>query len=297
MEALINNEKVQYMSPALRMRVWKMKEMHINVSGWNYHDETEIVLILQGRVNFHIDNRVYRLGPGDAVLVGTSQLHAMRVSDENKLVEKIVLQFDLKHHFDPLLYPYVPYFQHIFEPLAAVNDYIRGNRMLNDDIFDAVLNIYNENEQQRIGCEISISLHLKRILLTLLRHELVDLSTPLSGETMMLFQPVLEYVAKHLSEPINLKQMSDLAGMSYYHFCRTFKKCLSMSFTEYVNCQRVKAAERLLLTTNATINDIAYRVGFNNVSHFFKVFQKVNHDTPRGFKLKLNDSINPVPKK
>ena len=58
-------------------------------------------------------------------------------------------------------------------------------------------------------------------------------------------------------------------------FCRYFKKITSKTFTQFVNEYRVFYATKLLTESQSSITDICFECGFNNFSHFNKVFNEV----------------------
>jgi len=58
----------------------------------------------------------------------------------------------------------------------------------------------------------------------------------------------------------------------------------SLSFKQYVNQIRLAEAERLLNTSRLTITEIAYEVGYANVTHFNRVFKEKNNMSPKQFR-------------
>jgi AraC family transcriptional regulator, transcriptional activator of pobA len=72
--------------------------------------------------------------------------------------------------------------------------------------------------------------------------------------------------------------------MSYHHFCRFFKRITGKTFMQYLNFVRVREAEKLILTTDKNISEIAQDVGFAGVSGFNKAFKKEKHLSPIAYK-------------
>ena len=65
-----------------------------------------------------------------------------------------------------------------------------------------------------------------------------------------------------------------LVSMTVPAFCRFFKKTTSKTFTKLVNEYRVVHATKLLSESNISITDICFECGFNNFSHFNKLFKE-----------------------
>ena len=50
---------------------------------------------------------------------------------------------------------------------------------------------------------------------------------------------VLKYIEEHIEEPLSIKQLSDIAGYSEYHFMRKFKGCMNKTLSEYINRRKL----------------------------------------------------------
>ena len=70
------------------------------------------------------------------------------------------------------------------------------------------------------------------------------------------------------------------------HFMRWFKKMTGQGFTAYLNDHRLNLAAELLRITDATVLDIAGRVGFDNLSYFNRLFKRRYGMTPREYRSK-----------
>ncbi len=77
-------------------------------------------------------------------------------------------------------------------------------------------------------------------------------------------------------------------GMSRMQLHRKLKSLLGVSATEFLRNERLKTAVVLLEKGNGNISEIAYSVGFNDVSYFSKCFKEVYNVTPSEFLNKKN---------
>lgn len=85
------------------------------------------------------------------------------------------------------------------------------------------------------------------------------------------------WIKRHLSNPINVAQLSRVSCLSYRTLERRFKKATGDSPLAYIQRMRVAAAKQLLATTNLSFDEIAYRSGYENSASFRKIFvRRVN---------------------
>jgi len=101
-----------------------------------------------------------------------------------------------------------------------------------------------------------------------------------------LIENVKAYVAANLEYSISL---SDAAKLFHYHeqyLGRLFKRETGMRFSDYLNKERLKRAATYLSGKESVIN-IAYQVGFRNVTYFNRIFKRYFGKTPTEYKKEL----------
>ena len=85
---------------------------------------------------------------------------------------------------------------------------------------------------------------------------------------------VYNHIHEHFKDHISLEEISDLVSMTVPAFCRYFKKATGKTFTKLVNEYRVVHATKLLTESKISIADVSFECGFNNFSHFNKLFKE-----------------------
>ncbi len=96
---------------------------------------------------------------------------------------------------------------------------------------------------------------------------------------------IYEYVQQHYQDKVHVDDVAALVHLSTPAFCRYFKKHTRMTFTDFVNQYRISQARTLLLH-DSSIAAVADASGFQNISHFNKLFKKSTGDTPGEFRKK-----------
>ena len=92
---------------------------------------------------------------------------------------------------------------------------------------------------------------------------------------------VLRFIDGHFMERIGVEQMTRIACMSRSHFHAVFREVTGCTLIEYLTWVRIRAAQRLLRETDATIVQIAMDCGFPSLSRFYSAFRLVTGKTPR----------------
>lgn len=92
------------------------------------------------------------------------------------------------------------------------------------------------------------------------------------------------WVDAHAHEPIDLERAAREAGLSAFHFLRLFARVLGVTPHQYLVRARLRRAARLLADGARSITDIAFDVGFGDLSNFVRTFSRAAGVSPRGFR-------------
>ena len=95
------------------------------------------------------------------------------------------------------------------------------------------------------------------------------------------------YIRRHYAEELSVQTMANQFSLSYSYFSRIFKEIIGRSFKEYVNAVRINHAERMLLSGDKSVSEIAAACGYNDAAYFIKVFREIKGVSPKAYK-KLN---------
>jgi AraC family transcriptional regulator len=96
------------------------------------------------------------------------------------------------------------------------------------------------------------------------------------------------YIQEHLAEPISLKVLAQLVGLSACYFCRAFRQSFGKPPQRYQLSQRIERAKTLLLKRAASVTDVGLAVGYNHASAFCTAFRRVTGLTPSSYRRILS---------
>ncbi|MBB6730853.1 helix-turn-helix domain-containing protein [Cohnella zeiphila] len=282
-------EPIHYQNRHLCIKAWQFtdrSEPGPPGRRWHYHKEVELVLVQEGAMNFHTPGHSYALDAGDVAIVGSSQLHLSQKTADGPLVY-IVLHVDLQRYFDPAMMMYYRHFSELVRPLEELNYIFQESAAARREMAGILTDIHEEMIGRRNGYEIAASMHIKHLLLTLLRHDSRGLLQSNEFVDDAVMRPVLDFVDRHLSERIDMDEASRIARMNYSYFSKYFKKAVGVSFVDYVNRQRIRKAAHLLVAEPASVSAIAASVGIENMAHFYELFKRYNGCTPKEYARRL----------
>lgn len=98
---------------------------------------------------------------------------------------------------------------------------------------------------------------------------------------------VTAYMRENLEQPIGLDTLSDLAGLSRFHFCTAFKLATGKTPHQALVDLRMERARQLLCLPGASITEIGLSVGYETPSAFAASFRKATGLTPSAFRQRL----------
>ncbi|MEM8582364.1 MAG: AraC family transcriptional regulator [Pseudomonadota bacterium] len=118
----------------------------------------------------------------------------------------------------------------------------------------------------------------------LFRSQIAPLQTSAPDISDKRLRRVIDHIQENLSTKLSLEDMAELAGMSTYHFARAFKSATGAAPLKYVIAARMDRAKLLLRTTRHTVAEVAYGVGYDDLSRFGQHFKRHVGATPRAFR-------------
>ncbi len=97
----------------------------------------------------------------------------------------------------------------------------------------------------------------------------------------------LHYIHKNIDKCIELEHLAAICYLTKDHFIRLFKKEMNCTPGKYINQKKIEAAQLKMLLGNASIKDIAYGLGFDNISYFNRLFTKLTGENPGKYKKRM----------
>ena len=248
------------------------------------HDVLEILYVDEGSFQASVNGCEYDLCKGNAILFCSREIHRVRacMAERNGYY---VLKIDPVILFDATTdhsYRYIlPFILHrdgrccCFAPEDPSAAAIMRT-------LDAIVREYRENGY---AADAIIYAGCVQILVDILRYW--NTKTPevepvkeSDGAMGKMIYKAIEYIHQHYCEGIKANDCCRYVGLSYSYFSRTFGRVVGRGFSEYVNGLRCAKAEKLLLTTDRSVTEIALECGFGDAGYFIQRFKHERGVTP-----------------
>lgn len=88
------------------------------------------------------------------------------------------------------------------------------------------------------------------------------------------------FLDSHFKDKISVAQAAKAVGLSPSRFSHLFKAQTGLSFVQFLNRYRVEKAQDLLKHSSLNVTEVAYDVGFQNLTHFNRIFRKLTGTAP-----------------
>ncbi len=117
--------------------------------------------------------------------------------------------------------------------------------------------------------------------------------TPVHHTAQDIIKPLLDYVKYHPNEFISSNEAARICNVTPSYFSKSFKKVMSIGYTEYMTDLKMAWAKEFLVLSNNSIEKISETLGFNSTSYFIKTFKKHENLTPTLYRKFYRQSPNP----
>ena len=256
----------------------------------HYHSYIEIIYSIEGSNEIFLNDARSTFSTGDLVLINSRDVHSIVCGDGVYLVLRFEPELLYGSPQSAIELKYVlPFVLNSFKHQTVFLKHELEKSVVPQRLFE----IYEENKKKSYGYEIAVRTKINEIFLWFLRywHKKninIDLNLAAHEGAAKRLQDVFEYVSKNYGSDISAADMAELCSMSYSYFSRTFKKIMKKSFSEYLTYVRISEAEKLLITSDMNITEIAMQVGFSTTSYFIQQFKNIKLISPKQYRKKFN---------
>ncbi|MDO5001912.1 MAG: AraC family transcriptional regulator [Eubacteriales bacterium] len=235
---------------------------------FHFHEFDKLVLLISGRVDYCVEDRVYALRPWDVLLVKHHTIHKALI-DKSEPYERIIIYFDRKY-FDRAM-PGVQLME-CFERAGRGDCLLSAGPEQRQEL-ERTLSLYEaSSEDARGGAGAMCDTYIMQLLIQLNRLTAEGTGAEKRGGGTKI-EPVLSYINENLARRLSVQELAERAFLSKYHFMRLFKEQTGETVHAYVRQKRLLYAARLI-REGIPANKAAADSGFSDYSTFHRAFRE-----------------------
>lgn len=239
----------------------------------HFHDDMEIVYVLEGNVVLRNGYYTYNLKQGDVFIINDREMHSFESTGEDNMV--MMLQMDLT------------YFSRYYDNLRN-NFFVTDMEDDSDESLDVLkgimARIMMEILQKGYGYEHKVIESTHNLIACLIsdfqyfvmedgkfKNEAKNKGNKILAGRL---NRITDYMYDNYNRKLTLNEIAEREHLSIYYLSHIIKEATGLSFQDLLSYIRVEESERLLLGTNKKIGAIAEETGFSAVRYYIKHFEQ-----------------------
>ena len=248
------------------------------------HDYLELVFVYSGSIRQIVDDKSIEMKKGEILIMDMNVEHSIEESGENDIAINVLIKKE--------------FFDWVFMNQIADNDLMSNfivkslyekdkfKRFLyfktsdNKKVWDFMINILMEYYDNKTGMKTAIRAYMILLFNELLR----DYNRYLPNNIIYKIDSsatveIMKYIGNDYRN-IVLKDLAEHFNYSTDYMGKLVKKITGKTFNELRRDIRMRRAKYLLKNSNMSISDVISRVGYSNLSYFYKQFREDTGITP-----------------
>ncbi len=224
-------------------------------------DSIDLTYIFKGNATYTIDKVIYDVGEGDLLCIPRgSKRYA--VSNKQNPMSCYAVNFQLNDYDGQKVSLPFPIKSHI-------------------GIREELLSLYKELTIDWTQKMPGYGMKTHAIFLTILHRYLSLIYFKNSLENIdSRIRKIIHFIAENYSSHIDVADLAEMVGLNQVYFGSLFRKSTGLCVNVYINRVRINNAENLLSSGEFTVQEVAYKCGFEDIYYFSKVFKSIKGYSP-----------------
>ena len=247
---------------------------------WHYHPEFELVYVEADAGIRHVGSHISGYTQSDLVFIGSSIPHLNFDYRLRSEYHQVVVQ--LREDFLGSAIGISPEFSIIYQLFKRAGSGVAFYGKTKTIAAERLKRLNNLSSFKQLIELIDIF----HFLANSNEYDLLNddgISMPFFLKDKVRMGAVYEYIDANYNRKPDVNVVAEKVHLTTPAFCRYFKRQTNMTFTDFVNQYRIDMAKNLLMQ-DKNITETCYAVGFESLSYFNKLFNKITGKNPSDFK-------------
>lgn len=244
---------------------------------WHIHPQCELTYIVSSEGTKFIGNHVSNYGPGELALLNSNLPHCWKNHrQETVKCTSLVVQWN------PAIFHPIPEMQPLIQLMQAASHGLLFSKETTMKILPLLMAVPKLEGTKQYLQLLQVLFKLSKGTYTLLSSAKFTKEMPWILNNRM--AKIHDFVASNYDKQIRLGDISGFVNLSEQAFSRFFKKMMGRPFFVYLNEYRINLAAKMLVDTDFTVADIAFKCGYETLPFFFKKFKMQYQTTPMAYR-------------
>jgi AraC family transcriptional regulator, L-rhamnose operon regulatory protein RhaS len=263
----------------------------LELDKWEYevhkHNFYELIFVQQGTGLHLLNNLSFRYQKNDLFLLTPDDAHEFEIEEKTKF---IYLKFTEQVFWETLKTNKKSYWEEALKNVLSRFENTESSIVCCEKDKENILSLlkimlYEFTNKALFNNEVVLELFGSVMAIITRNLNQAKLSTKGSGNATEKINRILTYIRINAvdNDKMDIQNMASHFLMSANYISIFVKKHSGLSIRQHIIQAKLKSAEKLLKQNRFTINEIAYRLGFNDSSHFNKIFKKYKQVNPSNF--------------
>ncbi len=253
--------------------IFYYNDSHLQSVDNHTHDYYEFYFFLGGKVSMSIRDEEYPLQKGDMILIPPGVRHHLRNHNPDLPYQRFI--FWITKEYLSRLTAQSPDYSYLMQETALTRHFIYHFDVLTFNALQGKIYALLEeiHSLQRFGHEARLTLDVADLVLSVNRYAYEQDHPASERETQHLYENILTYMDRHLTEELSLDRIADNFFVSKYYVAHVFKEQMGLSVHQYIQKKRLeRSCEAILAGEN--IHRACELCGFGDYSSYFRAFKK-----------------------
>lgn len=247
---------------------------------WHWHEALEFDYVAEGTVKVFTSGQVHTFQKGDAFFINSNVLTAMEDTDgcvmDSHLFDPVFLSGHYKSVFE------TKYMNPVLQNRKLDLLPLQGDNPVQRQLLEKLRKLSSLQAQKDTEFQTrNLLSEIWLLLLEELKNTRIDHTPPKNQERIL---TMVAFIQEHYPDKLTLQDIADAAAVSTRECMRCFRTAMNTSPTVYLMGHRVRAAAKLLETTDLSVSEIASRTGWGSNSYFTKIFCRIHGKTPKEYR-------------
>ena len=254
-----------------------------NAFDLHWHDGPELSVVIDGSMEYFVNDKRYVMEKGDCVFVHSGAMHAGHALGSEGC-RYAVVSF-LTDAIDGALHEELAekYFGGPMDSRTLCSMFFPASSGATD-IADFCMNIYHTIREKAEGWELTVKGLLCYLWGALFREaKKNDVAVSENGASVARIKRAIRYMKEQYASKIGLDDIAAACNLSKSEFCRCFKRITRQTAFSYLMELRIRRSLSLLENEGMSVTEAALATGFSSSSYYTEVFRRYMGCTPRDY--------------